>query len=95
MFRDQIKQMGKLGLLSINVPTEWGGAGRDKLSLSIVVEEIARACGGTGAITSIHNSLYVNLVSKYGTKQQKEQFLLPFTKGELGCFALSEAGAYF
>lgn len=84
--------MGELGLLAINVSEKWGGSNQDSLALAVAVEEIARGCGGTGTIVSVHNCLYVNLLNRCGTDQQKEQFLKPFTKGTLGCFALSEPG---
>lgn len=86
--------MGELGLLSVNVPEKWGGSGEDRLALAVAIEEIARGCGGTGAIMSIHNTLYVNLVERCGTDKQKEQFLRPFTCGVLGSFALSEPGLF-
>lgn len=81
-----------MGLLSICVPKKWGGSGYNTLGLSVAVEEIAKACGGTGATVSIHNCLYVDLVYRCGTDNQKEKFLRPFTNGRLGCFALSEPG---
>lgn len=71
---------------------KWGGCGQDTLALAITVEEIAKGCGGTGAIVSIHNCLYVGLLDRCGTDKQKEQFLKPFTDGTIGCFALSEPG---
>ncbi|XP_018322184.1 short-chain specific acyl-CoA dehydrogenase, mitochondrial-like [Agrilus planipennis] len=90
---EQIKKLGELGLLSINVSEKWGGSNLDSLSLAIAVEEIARGCGGTGTIVSVHNCLYVNLLDRLGTDAQKETFLRPFTGGTLGCFALSEPDA--
>ncbi|CAG9824630.1 unnamed protein product [Phaedon cochleariae] len=90
---EQIKKLGELGVLSINVSEKYGGAGQDTLALAIAVEELSRACGGTGAIVSVHNCLYVNLLDKCGTDAQKETFLRPFTSGTLGCFALSEPDA--
>ncbi|XP_044253378.1 short-chain specific acyl-CoA dehydrogenase, mitochondrial-like [Tribolium madens] len=90
----QIKQLGQLGLLAISVSKEYGGSGQDNLALAVAVEEIARGCGGTGAIVSIHNCLYSNLLNRLGTEQQKEKFLCPFIRdSELGCFALSEPDA--
>lgn len=88
----QIKKLGELGLLSINVNEKYGGSGQDTLALSVAVEEIAKGCGGTGTIVSVHNCLYVNLIDRCGTEEQKEKFLKPFTCGTLGCFALSEPG---
>lgn len=87
--------MGELGLLAINVPEKYGGSEQDSLALAVAVEEIARACGGTGTIMSVHNCLYVNLLARCGTEEQKEIFLKPFTNGTLGCFALSEPGDIF
>ncbi|KAJ8931663.1 hypothetical protein NQ314_015378 [Rhamnusium bicolor] len=89
---NNIQKMGELGLLAINVSDKYGGAGQDSLALAVAVEEIARACGGTGTIVSVHNCLYVNLIERCGTEDQKELFLRPFTNGTLGCFALSEPG---
>lgn len=88
----QIKKLGELGLLGITADPKYGGCGESSLGLSIAVEEIAKGCGGTGAIVSIHNALYVNLLNTFGTDEQKTKFLAPFTCGELGCFALSEPG---
>ncbi len=40
--------MGKLGMLGLPIPEEYGGAGADMISYCLAVEEIGRACGGTG-----------------------------------------------
>lgn len=74
------------------VAEEYGGLGLDYLSLAVAVEEISRGCASTGMIVSIHNFLYANLVNEKGTPEQKETFLREFTKGAIGCFALSEPG---
>ncbi|KAB0793918.1 hypothetical protein PPYR_13538 [Photinus pyralis] len=89
---DQVAGMSEMGLLGINVPKQWGGLGLDKLSTALAVEEISRCCGGTGAFVSIHNFLYMNAISNYGTEEQKEEFLKPFLCN-VGCFALSEPEA--
>lgn len=89
----QINKLGELGIMGINVSKEYGGAGCDALSIAVAVEEISKGCAGTGAIVSIHNCLYASLVDRLGTPDQKEIFLRPFTKGTLGCFALSEPDA--
>lgn len=90
---EQMQKLGKLGLLGISADPKYGGSGENTLGLAVAVEEISRGCGGTGAIVSIHNALYVNLLNTFGTEKQKEQFLTPFTSGCLGCFALSESDA--
>ncbi|KAK9686602.1 Acyl-CoA dehydrogenase, C-terminal domain [Popillia japonica] len=91
--KEQINKLAQLGLMSICVPKKWGGSEYSTLGLAVAVEEIAKGCSGTGATVSIHNCLYVDLLSRCGTDKQKEQFLKPFTTGEVGCFALSEADA--
>ena len=56
---EQIKKMGELGLMGINVDEELGGAGLDVLAYAIAMEEISRGCASTGVIMSAHNSLYL------------------------------------
>jgi butyryl-CoA dehydrogenase len=90
----QIQELGKLGLMGITVSSEYGGANLNTLAVSVVVEELSRACASTGAIVSIHNCLYANLLDRLGTSEQKQLFLKDFTGGEkLGAFALSESEA--
>lgn len=90
---DYIKQLTDIGLMGACVSEDQGGLGLDYLSLALAVEEISRGCASTGMILSIHNFLYANLVNERGTDEQKELFLKNFTKGSIGCFALSEPGA--
>ena len=89
--REAVKKLGEMGLMGVTVPPEWGGAGMDSLAYAIAMEEISRGCAGTGVIMSVSNSLYCDPVLKYGTDDQKREFLVPFARGEkLGCFALTE-----
>ncbi|XP_046386511.1 short-chain specific acyl-CoA dehydrogenase, mitochondrial [Ischnura elegans] len=91
--KKQIKMMGDLGLMAIDVPEELGGTGLDYLAYSIAMEEISRGCASAGVIMSVNNSLYLGPVAKFGNKEQKEKFVRPFTNGDrVGCFALSEPG---
>jgi len=89
----QVRQMGSLGLMGINMPEEYGGAGLDYLSYAIAMEEISRGDASCGVILSAHNSLYLSPIKHFGNKQQLEKWVGPFTTGEnIGCFALSEPG---
>lgn len=91
--KDQIRKMGELGLMAVDVPEEHGGTGLDYLAYAIGVEEISRGCASCGVIMSVNNSLYLGPILKFGNKKQKEQFISPFTGGDrVGCFALSEPG---
>jgi butyryl-CoA dehydrogenase len=89
--REAVKKLGELGLMGIAVPSELGGAGMDNISYALAMEEISRGCAGTGVIMSVNNSLFCDPVMKYGTDEQKKQFLAPFAAGEkLGAYALTE-----
>ena len=85
--------MGELGLMGIDVPEEYGGAGLDTLAYAITLEEISRGCASAGVIMSAHNSLYIGPIKYFGSDKQKQEFIQPYTTGEkIGCFGLSEPG---
>lgn len=89
-----IKKLGELGLMGMTVDKQYKGSELDYTSVSIAVEEISRGCASTGAIVSIHNILYADLLNTHGTDKQKNTFLKPYTSGRLGAFALSETGEF-
>ncbi|KAK6483639.1 short-chain specific acyl-CoA dehydrogenase [Huso huso] len=90
---EQVRKMGAMGLMAVEVPEQFGGAGLDYLAYAIGVEEISRGCASTGVVMSVNNSLYLGPVLKFGSEEQKQQWITPFTTGEkVGCFALSEPG---
>ena len=92
--REFFAQAGELGLAGVAVPEEHGGAGMDTLSYSLVIEEISRACANSGVILSVNNSLVCDPLLKFGSAEQKRDFLTPLAAGrQLGCFALTEPGA--
>lgn len=87
-------QAGELGLAGVAVPEEYGGAGMDAISYCVVIEEISRACATSGVILSVNNSLVCDPILKFGSEEQKQEFLAPLAAGrKLGCFALTEPGA--
>ena len=91
---EQIKEFGKLGLMGIPFPKEYGGAGLDVLSYAIAVEELSRVDGGTGVILSAHVSLGTWPIFAFGTEEQKQKYLIPLCKGEkIGAFGLTEENA--
>ena len=91
---ENVKKMGKLGMMGIPFPKELGGAGGDVLSYIITVEELSKVCGTTGVIVSAHTSLCASLIYENGTPAQKEKYLVPLAKGEkIGAFGLTEPGA--
>lgn len=91
---DAVKKLGKMGLMGIPYPKEYGGAGLDALSYAIAVEELSRVDGGTGVILSAHVSLGSYPIYAYGTEEQKQKYLVPLAKGEkIGAFGLTEPNA--
>jgi butyryl-CoA dehydrogenase len=92
--KDIVKQMGAMGLMGLNVPTEFDGAGLDYLTYSLVGEELNAACASVGVIFSAHNSLACGPMKKWGSAEQNKKWLAPMARGEkLGAFALSEPGS--
>jgi butyryl-CoA dehydrogenase len=91
---EAVKKLSELSLMAVAVPEQYGGAGLDNVCYAVAMEEICRGCASTGVIMSVNNSLYCDPLLKYGTEEQKKDFLVPFARGEkLGCFALTEPEA--
>ena len=92
--RSFFDQAGELGLAGVFIPEEYGGGGMDALSYCLVIEEVSRVCATSGVILSVNNSLVCYPLLKFGTEEQKKEFLTPLAAGQkLGCFALTEPGA--
>jgi butyryl-CoA dehydrogenase len=86
-----VAKMGELGFLGMAIPEEYGGAGLDNLSYSLVMEEISAACASCGVIMSVNNSLFCDPIYKFGTEAQKKEVLTACASGKkLGCFGLTE-----
>ena len=85
------KELGKLGLMGILVPVEFGGSGLDYFDYSIIIQEIAKICGGIGLSLAAHNSLCTGHILKFGTEQQKLKYLPKLATAELlGAWGLTE-----
>ena len=91
---EAVTELGKMGLMGIPYPKEWGGMGLDVVSYAVAVEELARVDGGTGVILSAHTSLGTWPIYAYGNEAQKKKYLIPLCKGEkLAAFGLTEPNA--
>ena len=91
---ENVKKMAKLGMLGIPFSKEYGGAGGDTLSYILAVEELSKVCATTGVIVSAHTSLCASLIDQFGTKEQKEKYLVDLATGKkIGAFGLTEPGA--
>ncbi len=86
-----IAKMGAMGLMGIEVPEEYGGAGLDTLAYVLALEEICKADASHGAIMSVNNSLYCYGILKFGTEEQKKKYLPPVASGKaVGAYSLTE-----
>lgn len=91
---ETVKKLGKIGVMGIPVPTQYGGAGGDNLMYSIAVEELSRCCATTGVVVSAHTSLCVAPILEHGTEEQKMKYIPKLASGEwIGAFGLTEPNA--
>jgi alkylation response protein AidB-like acyl-CoA dehydrogenase len=90
-----VRKMGPLGLLGVETPEEYGGAGLDAISAALIVEELGWGCGSTALAIAAHNSLALGPIARYGSEDQKRHWLPLLTSGQggLACLGLTEPGA--
>jgi len=87
-----LQRLAELGVLGMNIPPEYGGAGADSVSSCLALMEISRACASTGVTVSVHNALVCDVIHRYGTEPQRRKYLPALARGEtLGAFSLTEA----
>lgn len=86
-----VRKMGELGLMGIEVPDAYGGAGLDTIGYVLAMIEICAADAAHGTIMSVNNSLFCNGILKYGTEEQKQKYVRAIASGaEIGAYALTE-----
>ncbi len=84
-------QMGKLGLMGVLVPTEYGGAGLGYLEYVTAIVEISRIDGSIGLSMAAHNSLCTNHILQFGNEEQKQKYLPKLATGDwIGAWGLTE-----
>ena len=88
---ETVRGLGEQGLMGVEVPVEFGGAGLDPMAYVVGLVEVSKACASHGTIMAVNNSLYAMPVDKFGSSEQKERFLTPVAAGEkIGAFSLTE-----
>ncbi|MBO4873785.1 MAG: acyl-CoA dehydrogenase [Bacteroidales bacterium] len=91
---ETVEKMGKLGIMGIPVPTQYGGAGGNYKLYAMAVEELSRCCATTGIVVSAHTSLCIGPILEYGTEEQKMKYLPKLASGQwIGAFGLTEPNA--
>jgi alkylation response protein AidB-like acyl-CoA dehydrogenase len=87
-------EMAELGFLGVFVPSELGGAGLGYLGMTVIIEEIARQCGGTALVLAAHNGLCTGHLLVAANEAQRKKYLPKLASGEtLGAWALTEPGS--
>ncbi|MFH1155775.1 MAG: acyl-CoA dehydrogenase [Pseudomonadota bacterium] len=91
---ENFRQMGELGLMGMMIPPEYGGEGADTISYALALSEIAYSCASTSVVMSVQNSIVCESIFRFGTEDQKQEFLIPLASGDIiGAFALTEPDA--
>lgn len=86
------QEMGRLGLMGVLVPEEYGGSGLSYIEYVHIIEEIAKVCGAIGLSLAAHNSLCTGHILAFGNEEQKKKYLPRLASGQiLGAWGLTEA----
>ncbi len=89
--REVFPAMGKLGLLAVTLPEQYGGVGANYVSYGLVAREIERVDSGYRSMLSVQSSLVMHPINAFGSEEQKRKYLPKLASGEwIGCFGLTE-----
>ena len=83
----------ELGLMGIEVPEEYGGAGGSLFMVTLAVEEISKVDASSAIVCDVQNTLVNYPITRYGTDAQKSKYLALLTSDTVGAYALSESGS--
>jgi alkylation response protein AidB-like acyl-CoA dehydrogenase len=90
---DLLKQCFELGLMGIETPEEFGGAGGTFFQAILAVEELSRVDASVGVLVDVQNTLVNNALVRWGSQEQKKKYLPRLASENVGAYALSEAGS--
>lgn len=89
-----IPKMAEAGLMGLMIPEKYGGSGLDLFSAALVIEEIAKVCGGMALTLAAHNGLGTSHILHFGTEAQRQKYLPDFASGKkISAWALTEPGS--
>jgi alkylation response protein AidB-like acyl-CoA dehydrogenase len=89
-----VPRLGELGLMGIQIPDAYGGAGMSALDYCICIEELARVDPSVALTVAAHNGLCTAHIAMFGTEEQKQRFVVPLARGEkVGAWGLTEPTA--
>ncbi len=90
---DIIPKLFELGVMAIETPEQWGGAGATFFLATLAVEEISRADASVGVLVDVQNTLVANALLRWGSESLKQRILSKLASGTVAAYALSEAGS--
>ena len=88
-----IQKLFALGLMGIEIPEEYGGAGGSFFEAILAVEEISAVDPAVGVLVDVQNTLCINALARWATEEQKQEYLPRLAKDTIGAYALSEAAS--
>ena len=94
ILKTNLKKMAELGLMTMNIPEEYGGAQVGVVAYSLAMTEIARACAATAVTMSVTN-MVAEVIRQFGTEEQRQKYIPKIASGEYlaGAFGLTETQA--
>src|SRR6266513_4914536 len=93
MSNDLISSFFDLGIMGIEVPDAWGGAGSTFFNAVLVVEELSHVDASCGVLVDVQNTLVNTAILRWGNEDQKSKYLAMLSRDTVGAYALSEAGS--
>jgi butyryl-CoA dehydrogenase/short/branched chain acyl-CoA dehydrogenase len=93
MSKELIDSFFELGIMGIEVPDQWGGAGSTFFNAVLVVEELSHVDASCGVLVDVQNTLVNNAIIRWGNEDQKSKYLPMLTSDTVGAYALSEGGS--
>jgi short-chain 2-methylacyl-CoA dehydrogenase len=91
--KDLLRKFFEMGLMSIEIPEEFGGQGGTFFQSILAIEEMAAVDPSAAVIVDVQNTLFINAILRWGTAEQKQRYLPGIAAGVIGSYALSEAGS--
>ena len=88
-----VGRLFELGLMSIEIPEELGGAGGTFFDAVLAIEAISTVDPSVAVLVDVHNTLVVNALRRWGSSEQRQRWLPKLATGTVGAYALSEAGS--
>ena len=89
-----VPKLASIGLMGIQIPDEFGGAGMSAIEYCICIEELARVDPSIALSVAAHNGLALAHLSMFGNDAQRQKYVAPLARGEtLGAWCLTEAGS--